>query len=85
MNNRQGMRVRALRMLNPQIGAWAKAARKRTKRIYRMTPPRPLNEDEANKLMMEIFSCKVNKLMADLVKETADTLVEALGYKVDEG
>ena len=88
MNNRQGMRVRALGMLDSQIGAWAKAERKRIKRIYRMIPPRPLNEDEANKLIMEIFDCNadgIGKLMkvfaakaADLVKGAADQLCEKL-------
>jgi hypothetical protein len=61
MNNRQGMLVRALKILDPQIGAWVKAERKRIKRIYRMMPPRPLNKDEANKLMMEIFGCNADE------------------------
>lgn len=33
MNNRQGMKVRAMCMLDSQIGAWVKAKRKRIKRI----------------------------------------------------
>lgn len=68
MNNRQGMQVRALGMLDSQIGAWAKAARKRTKRIYRMIPPRPLNEDEANRLTMEIFDCNADEARKMLLR-----------------
>ena len=61
MNNRQGMLVRALCMLDSQIGAWVKAERKRIKRIYRMAPPKPLSKAKAEKLTMEIFGCNADE------------------------
>jgi hypothetical protein len=61
MNNRQGMQVRAVGMLDPQIGAWVRAERKKLKRIYRMIPLRPLNEDEANRLAMKLFGCNADE------------------------
>ena len=61
MNNRQGMQARALGMLDPQIGAWVRAKRKKLKRIYRTIPLRPLNEDEANQLAMKLFECNADE------------------------
>ena len=61
MNNRQGMQVRALKILDPQIGAWVKAERKRIKRICRMTPPKPLSKAQAEKLTMDIFGCNADE------------------------
>ena len=61
MNNRQRMQVRALCMLDSQIGAWVKDEWKRIKRIYRMAPPKPLSKAKAEKLIMEIFECNADE------------------------
>ena len=75
MNNRPGMEVRALGLLNPKYETLLRSERKKARRINKMINkmmivPRPLNEDEADQLAMKLFGCNAEKALKMIEENT---------------
>ena len=64
MNNRWGMQVKAIGLLGKKYETFLRRERKKVRRINKMMiVPRPLTEEEADRLAMKLFGCNADEAL----------------------